>query len=452
MLGKSEDTILGKKECNFFWFDRLTILGEVERLIGILLEGDIMSGKDKKLNRRQFFKVAGGAGAASILASQKGLAEVADPNAAKEEVKPAYPQIGKRVLGKTGKEVPELGLGLMFNVEENQLILHKSLEWGVNYWDTAWGDANGTSELGIGKFFKRQPEKRKDVFLVSKASRTDNAAEVEERLQESLQRMNVSYIDVYYLHNIESTERLNNELRDWAKSAKDRGLIGGFGFTSHGNITECLNFASKLEWIDVIMHSYNFRLMQDKELNAAMDACHKAGIGLVAMKTQGQKQKSFDTDADKQIVEYFLSRGLTEGQAKIKAVLGDDRISCACVGMKSVSVLTSNVAGVLDEGKLADGDVAALLNYAEQTCDGYCAGCSTICRDAVGMGYVSDVMRYLMYYNSYGDKERAKELFNEIPADVRGKLARMDYSKAERMCPQGLAIGELMKEAVSKLS
>jgi len=36
MLGKSEDTILGKKECNFFWFDRLTILSEVEGMKGFL--------------------------------------------------------------------------------------------------------------------------------------------------------------------------------------------------------------------------------------------------------------------------------------------------------------------------------------------------------------------------------------------------------------------------------
>ncbi len=48
--------------------------------------------------------------------------------------------------------------------------------------------------------------------------------------------------------------------------------------------------ASKMDSIDAIMTSYNFRLMQKPEMQEAVEACHKAGIGLVAMKTQGIPQ------------------------------------------------------------------------------------------------------------------------------------------------------------------
>ncbi|GAH78153.1 unnamed protein product, partial [marine sediment metagenome] len=96
---------------------------------------------------------------------------------------------------------------------------------------------------------------------------------------------------------------------------------------------------------------YNFRSMQDSKMQAAIEACHKAGIGLIAMKTQAFGQK-IETEEDKKLVEHILQRGFTEGQAKIKVVLEDKRFSSACVGMENVALLSSNVAAVLDRTKL----------------------------------------------------------------------------------------------------
>jgi hypothetical protein len=112
-------------------------------------------------------------------------------------------------------------------------------------------------------------------------------------------------------------------------------------------MAECLLAAAKLDWIDVVMTAYNFRLMQDTEMQSAVEACHKAGIGLIAIKTQAFGQK-FETEGDKKLVKDYLERGFTEGQAKIKVVLDDKRFSSACVGMENVDLLRTNVAAVLD--------------------------------------------------------------------------------------------------------
>jgi len=247
---------------------------------------------------------------------------------------------------------------------------------------------------------------------------------------------------------------LNNDLRDWARHAKQRKLIRFFGFTTHRNMAECLEFGAKLNWIDVIMTSYNFRLMQDKKLNAAIDACHKAGIGLIAMKTVGKGvARKIETEKDKKIVEHFLKRGFTEGQAKIKVVLDDKRFTTAAVGRGNIPELYLNVAAALDKTKLSQADIQVLTEYAQATCSGYCAGCAHICDSALpDMPYVSEVMRYLMYYNSYGEKEVAKELFAEIPEQFRERLAGTDYSLAEARCPQHLPVARLMAEAVNKLA
>jgi len=278
---------------------------------------------------------------------------------------------------------------------------------------------------------------------------------VEERLQTSLKRMNTNYIDLYYgVHGLSDPAQLDDELKQWVKSAKQRKLIRFFGFSTHKNMAQCLAAAAKLDWIDAIMTTYNFRLTQDSKMAAAIDACNKAGVGLIAMKTQALRgYHKTDSEADEKLMKHFMQRGFTEGQAKIKAVLEDKRFSSACVGMINVSLLTLSVAAVLDKTKLSQADMEVFTEYAQATCSGYCAGCAQICDSALAdAAYVSDVMRYLMYYNSYGDKDRARELFAQIPGKVRNKLLSANYSPAEARCPQHLPIGKLVAEAVSKLA
>ena len=415
--------------------------------------------ENNKIDRRGFLKTIWAGGLASALCSRRagalaGLTTAAepDPNASKRQ-EDGFPQVPRRKLGRTGIQVSSLSLGTMFNVADNQIVLRKALQWGVDYWDTANSYAGGNSELGIGKFLSKNPHLRKELFIVTKASGAWAVAGVEKRLQTSLRRMNTEYIDLYYgVHAMSNPARLTDELRQWAEDRKRRGLIRFFGFSTHKNMARCLAAAAKLDWIDAIMTSYNFRLMQDTKLAAALEACHKAGIGLIAMKTQGHGQK-VKSEADKKLVGHFLQKGFTKEQAKIKAVLADERFSSACVGMSSVSVLASNVAAVLDKTTLSEVDMELLEQYARATCSGYCAGCAYICDSAVAdVPCVSDVMRYLMYYNSYGQQDRARELFAQIPAGVRNKLLSTDYSPAEARCPQSLPIGKLVAEAVSKLA
>ncbi len=371
-------------------------------------------------------------------------------------------QVPKRKLGKTGEKVSCLGLGTMFNLVDSQIVLRNTLKWGVTYWDTSHSYAGGNSELGIGKFLARNPKVRKDLFIVSKASGARTVADVEKRLATSLKRMNIDYIDMYYApHGASDPAQLTDELKQWAEGAKKRKLIRFFGFSTHSNMAKCLAAAAKLDWIDAVMPMYNFRHVQDDELQNAIEACHKAGIAIVAMKTTGKTtikrfRLSIETEADKKLVGHFLKQGFTPEQAAIKLVLQDKRISAAPVQMENVAVLNQNVAAVLGKPNLTQADREVLKEYAEATCSGYCAGCAHICDaavpDVLRPGRISDIMRYLMYYNSYGDKARARELFAQIPHSVRGRLTSMDYVFAEARCPQHLPIGRLVVEAVSKLA
>jgi aryl-alcohol dehydrogenase-like predicted oxidoreductase len=423
----------------------------------------MMKENRNKIDRRDFLKKIGVAGLVPALATvTSGIAsaqEKADPNDPNAVAKMQEPKFQQRKLGKTGVKVPILALGTMFNLVDNQIILRGTLKWGVNYWDTANSYGGGNSELGIGKFLEDKPEVRKNLFLATKASGANTVAQIEERLQTSLKRMNTDYIDLYHApHGASDPTAFTDELKQWVESAKKRKLIRFFGFSTHSNMADCLLAAAKLGWIDAIMTSYNFRLMQDDKMRAAIDTCYKAGVGLIAMKTTGKTtirraRQAIETEADKKLVEHLLQKGFTEEQAAIKLVLEDEKISCACVGMESVDVLNANVAAVLDKTKLTQADFAAFGDYAQATCNGYCAGCAHICDSALpDAPYISDVMRSLMYYNSYGRTDLAKGLFAQIPDSARSRLLSINYSAAEARCPQHLPIGKLVAEAVSRLS
>ncbi|GAG26576.1 unnamed protein product, partial [marine sediment metagenome] len=261
----------------------------------------------------------------------------------------------------------------------------------------------------------------------SKASFAGTVADVENRLQTSLKRMNTNYIDLYCgVHFMSNPAQLTDELKQWARNAKKRKLIRFFGFSTHSNTAQCLAAAAKLDWIDVITTRYSFRTMQDARMQDAVEACHKTGIGLIAIKTLGLGQRGPRggprAEEEKKLLRHFVKRGFTEGQAKIKFVLEDKRFSSACVGMENINLLYSNIAAVQDETKLTQADIEAFKEYATATCSGYCAGCAYICDSAlrksargrltaesIGLPdtpYLSDIMRYLMYYNSYGEQER----------------------------------------------
>jgi len=429
-----------------------------------------MKEKQNAIDRRNFLKTVGATGLGSALAGtalaftgckdkEEEQPDTAEPVAEIEPEQTEFPHVPQRILGKTGIKIPCLSLGTMFNLIDNQIILRSTLKYGVKYWDTSNNYAGGNSELGIGKYLSKNPEVRKNLFLVSKASRAKTVDEFEERLQLSLERMNTDYIDLYYApHGASDPAQFTDELRRWVEDAKKRGLIKFFGFSTHSNMAKCLTAAAKLGWIDALMTSYNFRLMQDPEMQSAIDACHKANIGIVAMKTTGKTtirrfRLDVETQADKKLIEQLQQQGFSQEQATIKLVLDDERISSACVGMESVAVLTANVAAVMNRTELTQADRDIFKEYAKVTCSGYCAGCSDICNAALpDVSYVSDIMRYLMYYNSYGDTDRARELFAQIPGNVRSKLLGTDYSAAEARCPQHLPIGELITEAVSKLA
>ena len=405
--------------------------------------------KDSDLTRREFVTTVGLAGMAVIGGSGTGALAATEqpvPGAKKASI------VHKRKLGKTGAEVSILGFGGINDTPNNQLLLKQARKWGVTYWDTAESYGHGLSEEGIGLFFSRNPGARQEIFLATKLH--TKRGDFTERLDNCLKRLQTPYVDLLLMHGIAGIEEAT-PFKAWAAEMKKAGKIKFFGFSTHTNMEDCLLAAAKLDWINVVMLTYNFRVMNNPKMQEAIKVASQAGIGLVAMKAQAGTpgRVKIASEAKAEMAEHFLKRGFTDKQAKLKIIWENQLISSICSFMPNMTIFSANVAAALDQTKLTREEFDSFQRYALETQGDYCAGCGKICQEALGGAVpVNEVMRCLMYHQYYGDPELARLTFEELPEAVRRQLTEVDYSPAEQACPRNLAITALMRQAQEMLA
>jgi len=403
------------------------------------------SNSSGKPNRRDFFKQAAAMGFGATVAGSSFWR----PRQASAQITIPKEPMPRRPFGRSGILVSTLSLGGMFDILNNQLMLAKALDWGINYWDTAEGYGQGRSEDGIGRWFSRNPHTRKQVFLVTKLS-TRRGGDFTGRLEESLKRLHTDYVDLFFVHGIRDISEMESSLKSWAETMKKAGKIRLFGFSTHSNMEECLEGAAKLPWIDGIMFTYNYRLMHEPRMKAAVEACYRAGIGLTAMKTQGGGPVKSDSESEIAMAGRFMQKGYSDNQAKLMAVWQDKRIACICSQMPNLTIMATNAAAAVEQTRLSKSDRALLAQYAKETSGDYCAGCERLCSEVLFERVeISDVMRCLMYFHSYQDLGLARSTFHALPVQTRELLTQVDFSEAERSCPRNLQIGRLMREAAT---
>ncbi|MBN1626713.1 MAG: aldo/keto reductase [Deltaproteobacteria bacterium] len=404
-----------------------------------------MKNRDKNMDRRTFLKTTGIVGGASFAVSSGLTSNALASEQAKDTSIKAVPT---RIMGKSGIPVSILSFGGL-DWSTNQNLLRLGFTMGVTMWDTSDRYQNGKSELGIGEYFGKHPEDRQKVFISTKATEATDPAQITAALDQSLERMKTDYVDLYMLSMMKGVPTGAKELME---KFKKEGKVKLVGFSSHLGNDQVVAQSIAMGWVDVLMITYNYILMQKDQIRKQIDDCAKAGIGLIAIKSQAKTHDAKETPEALAATQYFMEKGCTLEQAKIKAVLSDERIASVCSDITSVTILKDNVAAAIDNLKLSSRDLSVFKTLAEAESRHYCQGCGK-CLAAMGnASRIPDVMRYMMYYNSYGDRDRARGLYRELPEDLRKCLASRDYSLAESACPHGLRIGKIMREASTLLA
>jgi len=356
------------------------------------------------------------------------------------------PSMPTRRLGRTDLQVPILEVGGTYRFTRR--YVERALALGCNFFDTAAEYVNGWSEKTLGQSI-RALDARKRVTVVTKGYHK-HPESLAVDVNASRERLGFDTVDIYYMHDLDKPERVTDPAwKAAAEALKRENKIRFFGFSCHNDkLVPLLNEAAKGGFIDVIMFKYNFRSYGDADLNRAIDVAHKAGIGLIAMKTQGSAISFSER------VNPFQKQGFSKHQAVLKAVWKDDRLASAVSCMPSIQVLEQNAAAA--NQKLSAVESELLQHYAEATksgyCPGGCGGCHRECESATGGKFaLADTLRFLMYHDSYGLRRSARNQFSALDQS-RKCWDSKDLHAASQACPRGIRLAEIIPRADRMLS
>ena len=129
-----------------------------------------------------------------------------------------------RRMGRSGLKVSEICLGTMTfghstEEAEAQRIVDMARDHGVNFFDTADGYAGGQSEVLLGRILKGR---RRDAIVATKffnpmgPGPNDSGmsrVHIMQAIEDSLRRLQMDYVDIYYIHHVDTQTPLEEMLR-----------------------------------------------------------------------------------------------------------------------------------------------------------------------------------------------------------------------------------------------
>lgn len=286
------------------------------------------------LKRRDFFKV-GAAGAAGFAMG------VANPARVEGSETPAGPDaplgpMPTRPLGRTGHQVGLFSLGGQATLEQPgrqgqaEEIIHRALDLGVNYIDTAAAYGGGLSQRYIGEVMK---SRRDEAFLATKTHRRSRD-ESWGLLEESLELLQTDHLDLWQIHNITRQEEVDRIFAPGGAmealiEAKEQGVVKNLGITGHYDPAPLIDAVNRFDY-DAILMALN---PTDPHLTPFADEllplANRKGMGVIAMKLACRGR-------------IFRDSGLRTMRDSMHWTLSHP-VSTAIIGVDTVNQLEENV-------------------------------------------------------------------------------------------------------------
>ena len=344
-----------------------------------------------------------------------------------------------RTLGRTGIKVPIISMG----TTANEYIIKAALDTGIVYFDCAHGYGNGLHEATFGRVLKDRP--RNSFVIVTKIyGLRDNStgmpgtnitadrfiADFRQRMETSLKRFQLDYVDILYLHAADNTEVIRfNMIKDVMQEIKSEGKTRFLGIATH---TDDVIYATAEENIyDVILTGYNFR---DQEKGTTKKAIHHAaqsGCGIVGMKALAGVY--WDEERKQPI----------NPRAATKWMLQNEDIHTVILSMNTFeqlemywSLMNDLTLTPEEESDLRLGESLGLTGL-------YCSNCKQ-CLPQCPFGVdIPKLMRSYMYAYGYRKPSKAKETLQLVDT---GKIKCSECSSCDIDCSMGFNIRKKIKD------
>jgi len=225
--------------------------------------------------------------------------------------------MAERALGRTGHNVRLFSLGGQATLEkpgtteQSLAIIHRAIDLGVNYIDTAARYGRGISQTYIGEVMKTR---RREVFLASKThDRTrDGSLQL---LDESLKLLQTDHLDLWQLHNVRTDEEVEQILGKGGAieamlKARDEKMVRFLGITGHYD-PDVLARALERFPFDTILMAVN---LADRHrlsfIDRLLPVANRKGMGVIGMKVpaRGRMFKEGGVTSMKDAMHYVLSQ------------------------------------------------------------------------------------------------------------------------------------------------
>lgn len=363
-----------------------------------------------------------------------------------------------RQLGNTGLKVSQLGFGAMRlpmcgtgdeqRVDRELAIpmIHRAFEGGVNYIDTAVGYCAQDSERVVGEALKGW----RDKIVVSTKNPDYGQDEKEwwKNIENSLERLDVDYIDIYNHHGINwkwYTEQVAPRLGKWMRKAKDQGLIKHICTSFHDD-NEALIKLVDTGYVQVITLQYN---MLDREREEGIAHAHAKGVGVVVMgPVAGGK-----LGGDSQVLTSIVPGVDRVPELALRFVLANPNVTVALSGMSTMQHVEENLVTAADEVTLSSEDQAAIgehLKRLKAMAELYCTGCGYCmpCPQEVNISAIFEIFNRGRVYGLWDDAKKTYSGFGNSPwLKGANAAACIECGECEEKCPQNISIREHLKEA-----
>ncbi|EXU67952.1 aldo/keto reductase [Streptomyces sp. DSM 41524] len=314
-----------------------------------------------------------------------------------------YDSMQYQRCGRSGVLLPKVSLGLWHNfgdthpLETQRAVLRRAFDLGVTHIDLAnnYGPPPGSAESNFGSIFAQDFRPYRDeLFIATKAGHLmwpgpygewGSRKYVLASLDQSLSRMGLDYVDVFYSHRFDPDTPIEETMVALDSAVRQgKALYAGVSNYPPEAIAEAAAILKELR-TPYLINQYPYSILQRGVEGGVLQASAEAGVGVIAFSplAQGQLTDRYlhGVPADSRMaLGHFLKRetlteerlgllhalnklaegrGQTLAQLALAWVLRDPRVVSVLIGASSVAQLEQNVA-VLDSPDFSDAELAEI--------------------------------------------------------------------------------------------
>ena len=324
--------------------------------------------------------------------------------------KKRYQQHEFRRCGRSGIVLPPVSLGLWQNFggadvfETGRAVIRRAFDRGVTHFDLAnnYGPPYGSAEENFGHILRKDFRDHRNELLISSKAGWDmwpgpygiggSRKYMLASLDESLQRMGLEYVDIYYSHKPDMNVPLEETMGALVTAVhQGKALYVGISSYDADRTREAAKIL-KSQGVPLLIHQPSYSMLNrwiEKELLATLD---ELGVGCIAFSPLAQGlltskylngvPENSRAKAGETLLKEFLSeqniqrvrslneiakgRGQTLAQMAIAWVLRDPRVSSALIGARNVEQLNDSLDAV-KKLQFTDAELKEIDGFAQES-------------------------------------------------------------------------------------